>query len=219
LRALSYQAFNLAQLRLDMDKIQNKGLKRRAVVVDIDETALDNSPHMGKLITDNEVFPFAWTEWVNRAKAEPLPGSVEFLRHAVSNGYDVFYVSNRSAKTEIDGTMKNLENKGFPQVSYDHVLLKENESSKETRRNVILRTHEIVLLIGDNLNDMASFFERKSLEERSGEVDKVRKEFGNRYIVLPNPMYGEWESALYGYQRGLTDDEKDSRRKAALKGF
>lgn len=218
-RALCYQAFSLARMRLDVNALQDKGSKRRAVVVDIDETVLDNSPHMGKLIAENKVFPYAWTDWVNRAEAEPIPGSVEFLKYAVSRGYDVFYVSNRSAKMELLGTMKNLESRGFPQVSHDHVLLKEGESSKEARRQTILKTHEIVLLIGDNLNDMAKVFERKSSEDRAREVDRAREQFGDRYVVIPNPMYGEWESAVYKFQRGLTDEEKDNLRKAALKSF
>lgn len=219
MRALFYQSFNLARLRLDEDRAQNKGTRKRAVVVDIDETLLDNSPHMGKLIKDNEAFPYAWTEWVNRAEAEALPGAVEFLTYAASKGYDVFYVSNRSAKTETDGTVANLKKKGFPQVLADHIMLKEEQSSKEGRRNTIEKTHEIVLLMGDNLNDLASAFERKSVADRFGEVDKAMEKFGTRFIVLPNPMYGDWESAVYEYRRGLSDKEKDELRRSALKGF
>ena len=115
--------------------------------------------------------------------------------------------------------MKNLTARGFPQVTRDHVLLKENESSKEARRKSIAATHRIVVLMGDNLNDLAAVFERKSVAERSAEVEKLKNEFGNRFIVLPNPMYGDWESALYGYRRGLTDAEKDSARIASLQSF
>jgi len=219
MRALSYQAFNLARLRLDQDRVQNKGVKKRAVVIDIDETLLDNSPHMGKLIKDNEVFPYAWTEWVSRAEADPLPGAVEFLAYAVSKGYDIFYISNRSAKTESDGTIENLKKKGFPQVLPDHVMLKEEESSKEARRNAVKKTHEIALLIGDNLNDLATVFEKKSIADRSSEVDMLKEEFGKKFIVLPNPMYGDWENAVYKYGRGLSDKEKDQLRKLALKDF
>jgi 5'-nucleotidase (lipoprotein e(P4) family) len=219
MRALSYQAFNLARLRLDEDRALNKGVRKRAVVVDIDETLLNNSPHMGKLIKENGVFPYAWTEWVNRAEAEPLPGTLEFLTYAVSKDYDVFYVSNRSAKTETAGTAENLKKKGFPQVLPDHIMLKEEQSSKEGRRNAIEKTHEIVLLIGDNLNDLASVFEKKSVDDRAGEVDKVKDQFGNRFIVLPNPMYGDWENAVYEYRRGLSDKEKDELRRSALKYF
>lgn len=219
MRALYYQAFNLARLRLDEDRRNNKSERKRAVVVDIDETLLDNSPHMGKLIKNNEVFPYAWTEWVNRAEAEPLPGALEFLTYAVSIGYDVFYVSNRSAKTETDGTAENLRKKGFPQVLSAHIMLKGEQSSKEERRRTIEKTHEIVLLIGDNLNDLANVFEKKSVSDRSEEVDGARNKFGTKFIMLPNPMYGDWESAIYEYRRGLSDKEKAELRDSALKNF
>ncbi|MBI4429022.1 MAG: 5'-nucleotidase, lipoprotein e(P4) family [Ignavibacteriales bacterium] len=219
MRALSYQAFNIAKMRIDHDIATNKRKRKKAVLVDIDETILDNSPHMGKLIKDNQAFPFAWTEWVNRAQAEPLPGAVEFLNYAASRGYDVFYVSNRSASSETEGTLKNLKAKGLPQATDDHLLLMSVASSKESRRNTIEKTHDIVLLMGDNLNDLANVFEKKAVLDRFSEVDKVKEQFGNRFIVLPNPMYGEWEGALYGYQRGLSDSLKNEMRKAALKSF
>lgn len=219
MRALSYQSFTIARMRIDQDIASNKTAKRRAVVVDIDETVLDNSPHMAKLIKESQAFPYAWADWVNAAKAEPLPGAVEFLEYAVSKGYDVFYVSNRSAKTEKEGTIRNLKAKGFPQAEEAHVLLMTENSSKEPRRNAIEKTHEIILLMGDNLNDLAMAFEKRSTSDRFAEVDKIRSEFGIRFIVLPNPMYGEWENAVYEYQRGLSDEQKDGKRKSALRSF
>ena len=219
MRALSYQAFNVAKMRIDQDFSANKTNRKKAIVVDIDETVLDNSPHMAKLIKENQVFPFAWTDWVNKAQAQPLPGAVEFLNYAVSKGYDVFYVSNRSAATELEGTLKNLKAKGFPQSGEDQVLLMGDVSSKETRRQNIATTYDIVLLMGDNLNDLAKIFEKKAIIDRFQEVDKLKNNFGNRFIVLPNPMYGEWEGAVYEYQRGLSDDQKDEKRRAALKSF
>ena len=219
MRALYYQAFNIARLRIDADIAQNKGTRKRAVVVDIDETILDNSPHSGKLIKENQVFPFAWKEWIDKAEAEPLPGAAEFLNYAASKGYNVYYVSNRSAKGETEGTVENLKKKGFPQVVPEHVMLRENESSKEVRRTAISKTDDIVLLMGDNLNDFASMFERKGMVERSAEADKARDEFGKRFIVLPNPMYGDWEGAVLEYRRGLSDKEKADLRMAALKSF
>lgn len=218
-RALFHQAFNLARLRLEEDLATHKGEKRRAVVIDIDETVLDNSPHMGKMIKNNEVFPYAWTEWVKRAEAEPLPGAVEFLTYADSKGYDIFYVSNRAARTETDGTVENLKKRGFPQVVPAHIMLKQDQSSKEQRRRTIEQTHEIILLIGDNLNDLDDVFERKSVSDRSGEVDKVKEKFGTRFIVLPNPMYGDWENALYEYRRGLSDEQKAELREESLRSF
>ncbi|HEX9615389.1 MAG TPA: 5'-nucleotidase, lipoprotein e(P4) family [Bacteroidota bacterium] len=218
-RALCYQAFQTARFQLDRHAANRQVGNPGAVVVDIDETVLDNSPHSAKMILENKSFPYGWTEWVNKAGAEPIPGALEFLRYAVSKGYSIFYVSNRSAENETDGTIRNLRERGFPQADSGHVLLQEGRSGKEIRRQKILLTHEIVLLIGDNLNDHAETFEKNSIEERFAETDRLRDEFGVRYIVLPNPMYGEWESAIYRYGRGLSAEEKNVLRRSALTSF
>lgn len=217
--ALYHQAFNIARLRLDEDHAKNRSATKRAVVVDIDETVLDNSPYSASLIKNDKSGQSTWDEWVRRAQAEPLPGAVEFLSYAVSRGYDVYYVSNRSAKTEFDATVRNLKTRGFPQVTADHVLLKEDDPSKQARRVSIEATHDIVLLMGDNLNDLSTVFEKKSPADRRKEVEKRKVEFGRRFIVLPNPVYGDWENAIYGYRTGLTDEQKDELRKAALQAF
>ncbi|GJQ21580.1 MAG: 5'-nucleotidase [Bacteroidia bacterium] len=220
MRAISYQTFQFARFLIDEYDAKNaKSARGRAVVVDVDETVLNNSPHSAKMILEEKTFPYAWTDWVNRAEAEALPGSVEFLNYAVSKGYDVFYVTNRQAPEEYAGTARNLKLRGFPQADSAHILLKTVESSKKARRDSIRKTHDIVLLIGDNLNDHASVFEKKSINERMEEVDRLRAEFGTRYLVLPNPMYGEWEGAVYGYRWGASAEEKDHMRKHALKSF
>lgn len=218
-RALCYQAFQTARYQLDRDAESRSGERRGAIVVDIDETVLDNSPHSAKMILENKSFPSGWAEWVNKAEAEPIPGALEFLRYAESKGYGIFYVSNRSAENEIEGTIRNLSVLGFPQADSAHILLQEGRSGKEIRRQKVLKTHDIVLLIGDNLNDLADVFEKKSIDDRFAETDRLRDEFGTRFIVLPNPMYGEWESAVYQYKRGLNPEGKNSLRRSTLRSF
>lgn len=217
-RAICYQTFQFAKLLLDNDLKENTSAMKRAIIVDIDETVLDNSPHTAMLIKENKTFPYRWDDWVNLAQASPLPGAVEFLSYAASKGVDIYYISNRTVD-QLDATMKNLQNTGFPQVQKERVLLKEKESSKESRRQQVARDHRIVLLMGDNLNDLSKVFEKKSIQDRLGEVDRTKELFGSRYLVLPNPIYGEWESAVYEYNYSLSDSEKDLRRKQVLKGF
>ncbi len=217
-RALYYQAFNTARLVLDNDLKNNKPAKKRAIVVDVDETILDNSPHSVMLLKEDKSFPFRWDEWIDAAKAEALPGSVAFLSYAVSRGVDVYYISNRTT-AQLSSTIKNLKSAGFPLADEQHVILKDKESSKEGRRNAVASDHEIVLLMGDNLNDFSNVFERKNTAERFGEADKAKDKFGSKFIVLPNPVYGEWEGALYDYNFKISDQEKDSKRKAALRAF
>ena len=72
-----------------------------------------------------------------------------------------------------------------------------------------------MLFVGDNLDDHSNVFERKSVADRFAEVDKAQELFGKQYIMLPNAMYGTWESAIYEYGR-LSDTEKAEKRAAAL---
>jgi 5'-nucleotidase (lipoprotein e(P4) family) len=223
-RALAYQAFNLARLRLDED-LDKKNVKRlpkaerkmsRAIVVDIDETVLDNSPAQARGIKTNTAYNSRdWYAWTNMRKAKAIPGAMEFLNYAVSKGVKVFYVSNRDDQNEKQATIDNLKGLGFQDVSADNVLLRTNESSKDARRAIVSARHRIVMLVGDNLDDFTSAFERKSVADRFAEVDKVRDTWGRRFIVIPNAMYGTWENAIYEYQR-LTEAEKAQKRAAAL---
>ena len=80
-RALCYQAFNTAKLIFDLDLEKGTSGKKRAVVVDIDETVLDNSPYNGGFVDKDIGYPTGFAEWVNAAKAEVLPGAVGFLNY------------------------------------------------------------------------------------------------------------------------------------------
>ena len=222
-RALAYQAFNLAKMNLDAD-FDKKNVKKlpkaerkmpRAVIVDVDETVLDNSPAQALQIKNN--LPFVqsnWTNWVNMRKAKAIPGAVEFLNYAASKGVRAFYVTNRN-EAEKQATIDNLKAAGFPDVSSETVIVRATESGKEARRQAIAQKYRIVLLMGDNLNDLSDVFERKAVADRLTEVDKTRTLFGAKFIVLPNAMYGDWESAIYEYQR-LTEAQKAEKRAAAL---
>jgi 5'-nucleotidase (lipoprotein e(P4) family) len=225
-RALTYQAFNLARWQLDAD-FDKKNVKKlpkaerkmpRAVVVDIDETVLDNSPHQAKLVKQR--LPFTapmWIEWGNLRSAKPIPGSVDFLTYAAQKGVRVFYVSNRFDQQKA-ATIDNLKKVGFPDVSDETVMLLKQESSKEARRQTIMQKYRIVLLIGDNLDDLSNVFERKSVVDRFVEVDKAREMWGKKFIVIPNAMYGAWENAIYEYGR-LNEAQKTEKRLNALEGF
>lgn len=223
-RALAYQAFNLAhwQLDADFDKKNVKKLPKperkmpRAVVVDIDETVLDNSPQQADLIKRRALFNLKdWYAWGEKRSAKAIPGAVDFLKYANAKGVKVFYVSNRD-EVQKQATIDNLKSVGFPDATVETVLLRQpNESSKETRRAAIAAKYRIVLLMGDNLDDFTNIFERKSIDDRYAETDKARELFGKKYIVLPNAMYGTWENAVYEYGR-LTDAQKAEKRANAL---
>ena len=229
-RALAYQAYNLARWQLDSD-LDKKNVKKlpkaervkpRAIVVDVDETVLDNSPAQGYNIKNRLPFDLkGWYAWGEMRKAKAIPGAVEFLNYAVSKGVKIFYVSNRDREPQLQPTIDNLKSVGFNDVSTENVLLRikddkgNNISTKTPRRDLISQKYRIVVLMGDNLDDFSDVFERKSIADRFVEVDKIKTDWGRRWIVLPNAMYGTWENAIYEYGR-LTDAQKTEKRAAAL---
>jgi 5'-nucleotidase (lipoprotein e(P4) family) len=221
-RALSYQAFALARMMLDRDLRVNRRLRKpRAVIVDLDETILDNSLNEGMQVKNHVNFNQKdWTDWVNRAEAPAVPGSVEFLNYAAARSVTVFYITNRN-DIQKQGTAANLKKLGFPNVN-DQTLLVQTDpknSSKEPRRQSVAAKYRIVLLMGDDLNDFAKVFEdSKTVESRIAASDQFKNEFGKRFIVLPNAMYGNWETAIYG-RSGLSEEEKAAKRKNALKAY
>lgn len=216
-RALCYQAFNMAKMMVDRN-LDATGSRKPAVIVDIDDTVLDNSPYEARLITTNASYPAGWREWTDLAQAAAVPGAVDFLQYCDSLGVAIVYVSNRKT-AEQAATMKNLTDLGFPQITEEHFYLRTTESGKENRREEIRKEHDILLLVGDNLNDFSDIFEKEPVEERFRETDRNRKNFGTRFIVLPNPMYGEWEGALFDYDYNRSEKEKEALRINALETY
>ena len=217
-RALCYQAFNIAHLRVD-ENMQMKSAKPRAIMTDVDETVLDNSPYQAHQVLNGEDYtPATWTQWVSMANADTIPGAISFLKYAASKGIEIFYVTNRDEKDR-DGTLRNLQKFNFPNADNAHLLLRGAVSSKEMRRQEILKTHDIILFMGDNLNDLSNLFENKEMDQRMGVADAFRAEFGKKFIVIPNPVYGDWESSIYHFGRSLTPVQKDSLMRAAMHSY
>ncbi len=208
MRALSYQCFRNAEIALAENLAWAGRTKPAAVVLDIDETLLDNSPFQGWQVTENKAFNNQdWTRWVELARAEPLPGAVDFTRYADSLGVEVFYVSNRTVQ-EMGPTITNMAALGFADADSVHMFLKESTSSKVERRALIEKDYEIILLVGDNLADISGVYEKRGSDFGFDAVDADRPLFGTRYIVLPNPMYGNWLSELLKKTEGRTEREK-----------
>jgi 5'-nucleotidase (lipoprotein e(P4) family) len=217
-RALQHQAYRLARMRLDDLLAEGRFVRKPAVVVDIDETVLDNSPYQARLIRTGTHYPEGWAEWCARAEAEPVPGALDFLSYCRKKGVVVFYVSNRRESTR-EGTVKNLADHQFPFADNPHVLLRGENTTKEMYRQKIHETHEILLLIGDNLNDFSAHFYEKPAGSRNSAVDSLAREFGNRFILLPNPMYGDWEGAVLNYYWNRSREELDQTLLNALTDY
>jgi len=158
-----------------------------------------------------------WYAWGEKREAKAIPGAVDFLNYAAKKGVKVFYVSNRD-EVQKQATIDNLKAVGFPDATAETVMLRQKDSSKEVRRQAIAANYRVVILMGDNLDDLSSVFEKKSVNDRFAEVDKARPLFGGKFIVLPNAMYGTWENAIYDYGR-LTEAQKAEKRNSSLEAF
>src|SRR2546423_6608135 len=218
-RALEWQTYLLARMLLDRDLRNHRIRMRRAIIVDVDETILDNSRYQAMLIKRGVNYPEGWTDWCNRAEATPMPGAVEFLSYAHSRGVRVFYVTNRKIP-EQEGTARNLKNVGFPEVNDETLRVRTDDKndSKQPRRDWVYKRYHVVLLMGDNLNDFSEVFEKsKTVPSRLDATEKSKSQFGTHFIVMPNSMYGDWENAIYDYNFKLSSEEKQAKRRALLK--
>ncbi|KXY85496.1 5'-nucleotidase, lipoprotein e(P4) family [Bacillus sp. FSL W7-1294] len=216
-KALYHQGYNIGKMKLDAALAKGTE-KKPAIVLDLDETVVDNSPYQAMTVKEKKGFPYNWEEWIQQAKAEALPGAVSFLHYANEKGVSIYYISNRK-QNQLDATLRNLQQLNIPQADKEHVLLLgKEEKGKEERRKKVAIEHDIFLFFGDNLSDFTGFDE-KSVQDRNQSVEEMYEAFGERFIVFPNPMYGDWESALYQYEFKKSDAEKDKLRKNALRVF
>jgi 5'-nucleotidase (lipoprotein e(P4) family) len=211
MRACYYQSYTLAKMALKENQQNYKGTKPMAVVLDIDETVLDNSPFEAKLMGDRQNYSdSAWMEWSARCEAQALPGAAEFIAYARELGVEVFFISNRILE-ERERTLRNLASAGMA-VDSAHLLLydlSKGTSCKDERRDLVSETHEIILFIGDNMSDYTSLFDRRDSRLALHLADSLREDYGRKFIILPNPMYGEWENAIYGHNYKLPMAEKN----------
>ena len=175
-----------------------------AVVLDVDETILDNSPYQARLIRSGEEYgKFSWKKWCQEEAAKPLPGAVEFTTYAAAHGVAVYYVTNRS--TDLDAaTLNNLRKVGFPVTGTDSLLglgtvVKDCEqvgSDKGCRRQLVGRTHRVLMQFGDQIDDFVDVI-ANTPDDRAKSVQRYLDWVGERWWVLPNPMYGSWVPAQF----------------------
>jgi len=216
-KALCFQAYNVAKWRLDI-ALQSNYSKPLAIITDIDETVLDNSPNtVSQGLAGKEYEPEAWYKWTSLASADTIAGAASFFKYAASKPVTIFYISNRDEK-ERQSTLTNLQKFGLPNADTGHLLLKQNTSGKDARRQEVLKNYEVVLLIGDNLSDFSNIFDKQTEEPRLSATKLVSGNFGNRFIILPNVQYGDWEGALYQYNPQISPKEKEKIFKSSLKG-
>lgn len=223
-QAAALQTFRLASLRLEQalsdpqwtaaleqDVSKMDGLPP-AIIVDVDETILDNSPFQARLITEGLTYGSAtWDPWVEKAEAKALQGAKDFLHHADSLGVVIFYVTNRGADQE-PATRRNLGKEKMPMDGSQDVVLMSGEngwtSDKTTRRQAIAESHRILLLLGDDLNDFVSGAKASTPGPRRRLAEDHQAMWGTKWFLFANPSYGSWEASLYQRDFALPEHEK-----------
>ena len=211
-RALAYQGYNVAMNAVKM-AVTDPSHQRKplAIVLDADETVVDNTKLMGEsIVNGNGRFDAPWwRQAVHQGKSQAMPGAVEFLNEVHKQGVEIFYVSNRYAPVNLDVTIQNFKELGFPSVDKDHVLLFEKDSDKQPRFDMIAKKYYVVVYMGDNAGDFPIGTKGKTLAERNSIIDAHKEDFGTTFVVFPNPAYGSWVSALAkGYQNLSPEEQK-----------
>ena len=211
-RALAYQGYNVAMNAVKM-AVTDPSHQRKplAIVLDADETVVDNTKLMGESIANgNGRFDAPWwRQAVHQGKSQAMPGAVEFLNEVHKQGVEIFYVSNRYAPVNLDVTIQNFKELGFPSVDKDHVLLFEKDSDKQPRFDMIAKKYYVVVYMGDNAGDFPIGTKGKTLAERNAIIDAHKEDFGTTFVVFPNPAYGSWVSVLAkGYQNLSPEEQK-----------
>ena len=211
-RALAYQGYNVVMNAVKM-AVTDPSHQRKplAIVLDADETVVDNTKLMGEsIVNGNGRFDAPWwRQAVHQGKSQAMPGAVEFLNEVHKQGVEIFYVSNRYAPVNLDVTIQNFKELGFPSIDKDHVLLFEKDSDKQPRFDMIAKKYYVVVYMGDNAGDFPIGTKGKTLAERNGIIDAHKEDFGTTFVVFPNPAYGSWVSALAkGYQNLSPEEQK-----------
>ena len=197
------QTYRMAKLQLtarladknhSADEVQRQAQdfagKPPAIILDVDETVLDNSAYNARNIQDHGEFaPLSWNAWIDESAAPAIPGAVDFIKFAESEGVKVFLVSNRRDK-HVDATHVNLKQVGLD-VPKERLLFRNDEAgrggSKITRRAMVAEDYRIVLLVGDNIADLCA-----DAEDPKAALGKMEA-LGSGWVMLPNAMYGGWE--------------------------
>jgi acid phosphatase len=194
-----------------------------ALIVDLDETVLDNSEYQAWMAQKGTSFtPQTWTAYVNSETTKAIPGAVEFCKYADSKGVKVFYISNRTADEE-PATRRTMEKLGFPMGGNIDTVLTAREqpdwtSAKSTRRAYVARSYRVLLNLGDNFGDFSDAY-RGSEAERLQAFEQHRARWGREWIMLPNPTYGSFESAAFGHDFKKSQAEQNKAKLEALQAW
>jgi len=217
-RANCWQTFNCARQTLD-HVLETQKFTNPAIIIDVDETILNNSAFQAFLINISAAYSDTlWEEWARAQCALAIPGSLEFLKYTHNREVEIFYVTNRKQSIAA-ATLLNMQALGFPFSDPEHVLPRLETRSKEKRREKIAASHQVLLYLGDSLNDFPGDYHTSNQENRRAQAEADQGFFGTKYFILPNPVYGAWSNLLIEGRLDLPPQEQAQLRKARLESW
>jgi len=200
--ALCHQAYNLARMRMDIALAKhNQSDRPLAVITDMDNTILHALSYWGYLINKGMDFfdDAIWDEWLPNNLITAVPGSNDFFNYCKRKGVEIFYVTNRNqGERTFQYALAHLEYLDFPIDSEDNLFVFRESSDKSSARIKIEETHEVALMLGDNLNDYRRDYYVKDVDERRALMERDHDDWGSKFILLPNPTDGHWVRAIFG---------------------
>ncbi|WP_133078634.1 5'-nucleotidase, lipoprotein e(P4) family [Pseudomonas sp. ML2-2023-3] len=217
--ALYYQGFNVARMQLDRAlQAHKKGDRPLAVISDVDDTVLGSNSYWGYMINSGKEFfdDGAWDKWVADNGPVATPGALEFLNYAHSKGVEVFYVTSRDqGENTFQYALENLRKNKLPFADDKHLTVYRDSSNKEPRQLEIAKDFDVVVMLGDNLNDFKRKYYVADVKQRLNLMTEDKEQFGRKFIIFPNPTDGHWLKAIFGDSEPPATAENRSKFKAA----
>lgn len=194
-----------------------------AIILDIDETLLDNSKYQVWMMKSDQTFSTrTWNEFCAAQISTAIPGALEFVKYADAKGVKIFYITNRAVETEKD-TRENMQKLGFPLGSNVDTFLMQNEkpgwgSAKSTRRAVVTKDYRVLLNIGDNFGDFDDRY-RSSEADRLKAYEADMAYWGKQWLMIANPTYGSFDTAPYGHDFKKSREEQRKAKRDVLESW
>lgn len=180
-----------------------------AVLMDIDQTVLDNARYNARIVKQyGKHSSKMFNQWCEEEAAPAVPGAKAFVDYAQERGVTIIYYSRRIEALR-DCTTRNLQTLGFPVTDQKYLLLNNGQANtrKGYLRTQIAKQFRILLLVGDDLEDFVAGSKTDSAVRR-GLASEHSQRWGRQWIILPNPMYGAWDTSLYQFEYSLPRDQQ-----------
>jgi acid phosphatase len=214
-RACCSTIYKCAELRLQtILESSRPRAEMPAVVMDLDETVLDNSAFQTFLYKNNlEYTSDLWDDYEQNYPQDVslIPDVKHFIDRAEELGVTIVFISNRS-ELHRASTKSALDRLGIntsgPLVQL-YMRPKDGNSDKSARRERAAAKYNVLMYFGDNLRDFSESFKAaslpmnptpddclKAIRQRQASTDDALCHWGLDWFAIPNPVYGEWESLI-----------------------